>query len=149
MLQVCLDGAEMLPGRDKLIHLTGDLRRSMPNNLWWVAHLRTDVRRWSRCTQSVMSGGRIREDVGQVNRWVPSRGVVPSQGQGGGVEVPMLSPGVQPLFDLRRNNTEDSSRVRERCILMCRRGGRVYSCATLENHASHSVEMAVDKCRVR
>ena len=85
-------------------------------------------RRWSRCTHDEISGGRNREVEGQVIRCVPSLGVVLSHGQGVGGLFPMLSPGDQPLFALRRNRTEDSSLVQPLWCLAFRRGGRVYSC---------------------
>lgn len=117
-LQVCVVGQEIFPGRESLIHFTWDVRREMPKNLWWAAHLRMESRCLSRCTQEAASGGLRRDVVGHVKRWVPSRGVWPSHGHGGGVWVPMWSPGDHPLFERRRNKVEDSSRVRPRCNLI-------------------------------
>ena len=71
-----------------------------------------------------MSGGRSLDVAGQEVRWELSRVDEGSQGQGGGGEVLMLSPGVQPLLDRRRNKTEDSRRFRWRWCLVEREGGR-------------------------
>ena len=70
-----------------------------------------------------------------------------SHGHGGGGEVPLLSLGDLPLFDLRQKRIEDSILVRFLWGLIWRRGGREYLCWTWVNQASHSVEVAVVRCR--
>lgn len=68
IMQVGVDEEVILPGRESLIHLTGDVRREMPKKPWWAAHLRTESRLWSKCIQDAISGGRKREVMGQNNR---------------------------------------------------------------------------------
>ena len=138
-----------IPGRESLIHFTGDVRRETPKKLWWAAHLRMESQRWSKCTQGATSEGLRRDDVGHVKRWVLSRGVRSSHRHGGGVRVPIWSPEDHSLFGRRRKRREDSSRVRPQCNLMCQVGVRVYSWVIRANQANHSVEVAVVKWRAK
>ena len=125
MEQVRIEERDIFPGRARDIHQTCDVRSWIPKYRWQEAHRRTEGLRWSWLIHSAMSGGLKREVVGHTVRWALSRGVEPSQGQGGGVEVPMLSPGDHPLLERRRNKTEDSRREWRRWCLKPLRGGWV------------------------
>ena len=49
---------DKLPGRDREIQRTDEVRREMPKFPWWDAHFRTESRRVSERIHSFISGGR-------------------------------------------------------------------------------------------